>query len=120
MRLVNAERAKAGCRALSVDERLVAAAQKHSEDQAAHSTMSHTSSDGRSMVDRLKAEGYPYRSAGENVAAGQPDAASVMGSWMDSPGHRGNILNCGFTEIGVGVAKGGGYGIYWTQNFGSR
>ncbi|MGL5860184.1 MAG: CAP domain-containing protein [Phycicoccus sp.] len=121
VRLVNAERAKAGGGAMRVDQRLLAAAQKHSEDQAATGTMSHTSSDGRGMADRIKAEGYPYRSAGENVAAGQPDAASVMGAWMDSPGHRGNILNCGFTDIGVGVARGGGdYGIYWTQVFGSR
>ena len=57
---------------------------------------------------------------GENIAAGYPTPAAVMDAWMNSAGHRANILNCAFAEIGVGHATGGPFGAYWTQDFGTR
>lgn len=114
--LVNAERAKAGCAPLTENAKLTKAAQDHSQDMADHQNMSHTGSDGSSMSDRLSRVGYAYRSAGENVAAGYTSPESVMDGWMNSAGHKANILNCGFKEIGIGLAQ---PGYYWTQDFGS-
>lgn len=114
--LVNAEREKAGCAALTEDAKLTKAAQDHSQDMADHTNMSHTGSDGSSMSDRLARVGYSFGSAGENVAAGYTTPESVMDGWMASAGHKANILNCGFKEIGIGLAQPGNY---WTQDFGS-
>ncbi|MEU1177403.1 CAP domain-containing protein [Streptomyces sp. NPDC005820] len=116
LELVNAERKKAGCSALTENAKLTKAAQDHSQDMADHQNMSHTGSDGSSMSDRLSRVGYAFRSAGENVAAGYGTPESVMDGWMNSAGHKANILNCGFKEIGVGLAQPGNY---WTQDFGS-
>ncbi|MEU8330980.1 CAP domain-containing protein [Micromonospora sp. NPDC048839] len=113
--LVNAERAKAGCGALSIDDKLMTAAQKHSQDQADHKNMSHTGSDGSNAGTRLDRVGYAWRTYGENVAWNQQTPAAVMDAWMNSSGHRANILNCAFTEIGVGIATSNG--PYWTQVF---
>ncbi|KAB1902641.1 CAP domain-containing protein, partial [Micromonospora sp. AMSO31t] len=115
--LVNQERAKAGCKALTVDDKLTLAAQRHSQDQADNKKMSHDGSDGSDVGDRLDRVGYAWRSYGENVAWNQQSPAAVMDAWMNSPGHRANILNCSFTEIGVGVARSNG--PYWTQDFGT-
>ena len=115
--LTNAERAANGCPALAADDRLAAAARAHSADMAAQDYFDHVSQDGRSFVDRVKAAGYPAPGA-ENIAAGQRTAEAVIKGWMDSPGHRANILNCKLKTLGVGMARGGSYGIYWTQNFG--
>jgi uncharacterized protein YkwD len=112
--LVNAARAEAGCGALAVDDRLTAAAQGHSDDMAAQGYFSHTSLDGRSFVDRVRAAGYP-NPGGENIAQGQRGAQAVHDAWMNSQGHRENILNCGFTTIGVGLHASS---WTWTQNFG--
>ncbi|RQW97576.1 CAP domain-containing protein [Micromonospora inaquosa] len=113
--LVNAERAKAGCKALSIDDKLMTAAQRHSQDQADHQNMSHTGSDGSNAGTRLDRVGYAWRTYGENVAWNQKTPAAVMDAWMNSSGHRANILNCAFTEIGVGIASSNG--PYWTQVF---
>ncbi|MGC5050612.1 CAP domain-containing protein [Micromonospora sp. DT48] len=113
--LVNAERAKAGCGALSINDKLMTAAQRHSQDQADHQNMSHTGSDGSDPGDRIDRVDYAWRTYGENVAWNQRTPAAVMDAWMNSPGHRQNILNCAFTEIGVGVASSNG--PYWTQVF---
>jgi uncharacterized protein YkwD len=112
--LVNAARADAGCGALTVDARLTAAAQAHSDDMAAQGYFSHTSLDGRSFADRVRAAGHPSP-GGENIAQGQRSAEAVHDAWMNSQGHRDNILNCGFTTIGVGLHAGS---WTWTQNFG--
>jgi uncharacterized protein YkwD len=119
VRLVNVERGRAGCAAVHVDARLATAARLHSEDMAKQNYFSHTSLDGRSPWDRIRAQGYAYGSA-ENIAAGYSTPAAVMTGWMNSAGHRANILNCANTALGVGVARGGSYGTYWTQDFGSR
>ncbi|TDC58840.1 hypothetical protein E1258_20165 [Micromonospora sp. KC207] len=115
--LVNAERAKAGCGALKINDKLMAAAQAHSQDQADNRKMSHDGSDGSDVGDRLGRVGYAWRAYGENVAWNQQTPAAVMDAWMNSPGHRANILNCSFTEIGVGIASSNG--PYWTQDFGT-
>ncbi|KMS88213.1 MULTISPECIES: CAP domain-containing protein [Streptomyces] len=116
LRLVNAERSKAGCQPLTLNSTLTKAAQAHSDDMAAHQNMSHTGSDGSSPGDRITRAGYTWSSYGENVAYGYSTADQVMAGWMSSPGHRANILNCGFKEIGVGLAQ---PGSYWTQDFGT-
>ncbi|MEV7520727.1 CAP domain-containing protein [Streptomyces sp. NPDC091371] len=114
--LVNQERAAAGCPALSLNAKLTKAAQDHSADMAAHSNMSHTGSDGSDAGQRITRAGYAWSSYGENVAYGYSTAEKVMEGWMNSPGHRQNILNCSFKEIGIGLAQ---PGYYWTQDFGT-
>ncbi|WP_207781880.1 CAP domain-containing protein [Phytoactinopolyspora limicola] len=116
LELTNAERSEHGCQPLRADERLAAAARAHSVDMATHGYLDHTSLDGRSPADRAAAAGY-HRWGGENVAMGYPTPAAVVAAWMDSEGHRRNILNCDFRAIGVGAAE-GSRGMYWTQKFG--
>ena len=118
VQLVNAQRAKVGCRALVSDARLARAAQAHSVDMAKRRYFSHTSLDGRTFVQRIRAQGYTGSRLGENIAAGYRTPSTVMAAWMKSPGHKANILNCSFRAIGVGYATGGPYGTYWTQDFG--
>ncbi|MFJ3996414.1 sigma-70 family RNA polymerase sigma factor [Streptomyces parvus] len=117
--LVNTERSKEGCGPVSVNGLLNTAAQRHSADMAAQDYFSHTSQDGRDPGDRITAAGYRWSTYGENIAKGQRTPADVMQSWMDSPGHRANILNCSFKEIGMGKVDSGG-GPVWTQVFGAR
>ncbi|WP_064447031.1 CAP domain-containing protein [Micromonospora sp. NBRC 110037] len=115
--LVNQERAKAGCKALTVNAKLNLAAQRHSQDQADHKKMDHNGSDGSEPKDRVERAGYSWSMVGENVAWGYQSAAEVMDGWMKSEGHRKNILNCGYTQIGMGLARSNG--PYWTQVFGT-
>jgi RNA polymerase sigma factor (sigma-70 family) len=117
--LVNKERAAAGCGPLSQDPQLRDAAQGHSDDMAARDFFDHTNPDGDGPGERVTASGYRWSTYGENIAKGQQTPEAVMTSWMNSPGHRANILNCAFEEIGVGIHDGGG-GPYWTQNFGAK
>ncbi|MFI1166760.1 sigma-70 family RNA polymerase sigma factor [Streptomyces sp. NPDC020801] len=117
--LVNKERAAAGCAPLTEDPQLDAAAQGHSDDMAARNFFDHTNPDGKDPGQRITAAGYRWSTYGENIAEGQQSPESVMNSWMNSPGHRANILNCAFKNIGVGVHKGSG-GPWWTQDFGTR
>ncbi len=112
--LVNTERAKAGCSPVTLDSRLSKAAQLHSEDMSANNYFSHTSQDGRSFVERANAQGVDNPGA-ENIARGQGSAASVMEAWMNSQGHRENILNCGLKTMGLGVVTSD---WTWTQMFG--
>lgn len=111
--LVNQERA-GKCAPLTVDDRLTTSAQRHSSDMATRKYFSHTTPDGVSFDQRIRAAGYPSPAA-ENIAKGQRTAAQVMAGWMDSSGHRANILNCSYKKIGVGVDTNG---YLWTQNFG--
>jgi uncharacterized protein YkwD len=117
--LVNQERAADGCRQrVRTDERLRRAARGHSRDMAARNYFSHDSQDGRSPWDRAEAAGYK-RAIGENIAKGQRTPREVVRAWMDSPGHRANILNCNAKAIGVGLAFDGDTPI-WTQLFGAE
>ncbi|NHA69261.1 CAP domain-containing protein [Phycicoccus flavus] len=117
---VNAERRKVGCANLRTDARLRTAARKHSWSMKTYDFFSHTSRDGRTPWDRMRNEGYAYPRA-ENIAAGQRRARDVVAAWMNSPGHRANILDCRNKAVGVGLSRGRStYGYYWTQDFGSR
>jgi uncharacterized protein YkwD len=117
VRLTNDERAKAGCPALLISSQLSAAAQGHTDDMASHNFMSHTGSDGSSPWDRINATGYQFWTAAENIALGFETPADVVNGWMNSPGHRANILNCNLHEIGVGYATNSTGAPYWTQDF---
>ena len=113
--LANQERAASGCdRALVVDDRLAEAAQGHSTDMSDRDYFSHTSPEGETFADRIIEAGYPSPAA-ENIARGQRSAEQVMEAWMNSDGHRRNILNCEYVAIGVGLDTDG---WYWTQDFG--
>ncbi|MEM9746519.1 MAG: CAP domain-containing protein [Actinomycetota bacterium] len=113
--IANQERAAAGVGPLTVDPLLNAAAQLHSEDQARMNDLTHIGSDGSNPGQRIARQGYVFRTWGENAAVGYRTAAGVMDGWMGSPGHRGNLLNPSFTEIGMGVAYSSGGTPYWTQ-----
>ncbi|MFF7990767.1 CAP domain-containing protein [Kitasatospora xanthocidica] len=114
--LVNAERAKAGCGPVAAEPRLATAAQSHSDDMANRNYFDHASPEGYHADHRIEATGYRWSTWGENIARGQKDPAAVMDAWMNSPGHRANILNCAFKQLGVGVRTGSG-GPWWTQVF---
>ncbi|MFI9288792.1 CAP domain-containing protein [Streptomyces werraensis] len=116
LRLVNAERAKVGCSPVTADGPLTALATAFSDDMAGRGFFDHTDPDGDTPWDRAQAAGISNL-GGENIARGQADAEAVMQAWMDSPGHKANILNCDFKTLGVGVHLGPG-GPWWTQNFG--
>jgi hypothetical protein len=120
--LVNVERAAEGLAPLSYDARLAAAARGHSEDMGLQNYFSHTSLDGRTVSDRITDAGYDWNTYGENIAAGQPTPEDVIDSWMASSGHRANILNPNFCDIGVGYAyvAASTYRHYWTQDFGRQ
>ena len=124
VQLVNAQRARVGCRALVVDARLARAAQAHSADMAKRRYFSHTSLDGRTFVQRIRAQGYRGTRLGENIAAGYRTPSAVMTAWMKSPGHRANILQRRFREVGIGVVRslpvGGRSGATYAAEFGRR
>lgn len=115
--LVNQERAKLGLAPLKNNVDLSNVARYKSEDMRDKNYFSHTSPTYGSPFDMMKKFGIDYMAAGENIAKGQPTSAAVMSSWMNSPGHKANILSENFTEIGVGVAKDANGTIYWTQQF---
>lgn len=112
--LTNAERTKAGLAPLQIDSKLMAAAREKSQDMQTNNYFSHTSPTFGSPFDRLTALGISYKAAGENIAQGQRTPQEVVQGWMNSSGHRANILNANFTHIGVGYVK---TGNYWTQQF---
>mmetsp|Transcript_23745 Transcript_23745/g.42569 ORF Transcript_23745/g.42569 Transcript_23745/m.42569 type:complete len:141 (-) Transcript_23745:1369-1791(-) len=103
---VNAERQANGRAALSYDSKLEAAAAAHAKDMARHGFMSHTGSDGSDLAKRLKRAGYKYCFGAENVAFGQQSLPAVMTAWMNSSGHRKNILNRKATSVGLARATG--------------
>jgi uncharacterized protein YkwD len=114
--LTNAQRTTHGCPALRADAQLHLAAIEHSVDMRARGYFAHDTPDGVTPWTRVEAQGYPDPSA-ENIAMGQPTPQAVVDAWMNSPGHRANILNCASKAIGVGVQFGPG-GPWWTQDFG--
>lgn len=119
--LTNAERQKAGCAPLALDSSLVKAAGDHASDMVRQHYFSHDSLDGRSPFDRMKAAGFRGGMMGENIAAGQGSPQSAMTAWMNSSGHRANILNCSYNKIGIGYDPGEvkpNMRGSWVQNFG--
>ncbi|MFI6585417.1 sigma-70 family RNA polymerase sigma factor [Embleya sp. NPDC050493] len=115
--LVNAARAEHGCAPVRVDDRLRSAARKHSDDMLARRFYDHSNPDGVRADARITAAGYRWRQWGENLDRGRSDAAHVVAQWLASPIHRDNILDCGFTDIGVGATVGPGGTTWWTQVF---
>lgn len=120
--LVNQERATEGLPALKRNALLERSAQKYAEVMRQDGHFDHAGPDGRSPTDRIKAEGYPDVPAcncnrqyyyGENIARGQTTPAQVVRDWMNSAGHRANILSKNYKEIGIGIS-----GTYWAQSFG--
>lgn len=128
--LVNAARAQARrcgrdrfepAAPLAVAPALVAAASLHSLDMAARGSLGHDGSDGSSSGDRITRAGYEWQGAGENVAAGQRDAETVVAGWLESPGHCATLMDGRFTETGIAYALAPGKDppVYWTQVFGT-
>ena len=114
VRLVNAERAKYGLAALALDETLCGYARVKSQDMHDQGYFSHTSPTYGSPFDMMRTFGVSYRSAGENIAMGYSTPEAVVAAWMNSAGHRANILSANYTTLGVGYVEDGGY---WTQWF---
>lgn len=114
VRLVNIQRAQNGLKPLTSDWQLARVARYKSQDMHDKKYFSHTSPTYGSPFDMMRAFGLTYRTAGENIALGYSTPAAVMNGWMNSPGHRANILNPSFTKIGVGYVADG---HYWTQEF---
>ncbi|WP_127543617.1 CAP domain-containing protein [Actinoplanes sp. OR16] len=117
VRLTNERRKAAGCPALAVDQDLSTASMRQSWYMARTRLFSHVWRDGATFVSRSRAAGY-RQPAGENIGWGYPTAAAVVQAWMESPGHRANILNCGAKSIGTGVAYAADGTPYYTQVFG--
>ena len=117
LKLVNAERSKAGLKPLTLSTNLTSIATLKSKDMAEKGYFNHNSPTYGSPFEMLQKFGVHYSAAGENIAAGQRTPEEVMQAWMNSSGHRANILNANFDTIGIGYYQGGSYGIYWTQLF---
>lgn len=115
--LTNAERAKEGLAPLQIDSALTKSAQLKSQDMKDNNYFSHTSPTYGSPFDQMKTLGISYKSAAENIAMGQRTAQEVVQGWMNSAGHRANIMNGSYTHIGVGLSDSG---YYWTQQFISK
>lgn len=123
LELVNQERAAQGLNPLAWADDLADVARAHSKDMEQRRFFDHMNPSGFSPFDRMENAGITYFMAAENIAAGQGTPAAVMESWMNSPGHRANILNPELKELGVGyvkAAEGAPYPCYWTQVFASR
>ena len=119
--LTNVERQKAGLAPLAAQANLTQAANGYAGVLASGTCFAHTCGPVPEFTDRAAQAGYTNWSAlAENIAAGQRTPEAVVKAWMESPGHRANILNARYTEIGVGLATGGRMGMYWAQSFGAR
>ena len=116
VKLCNAERAKHGLKPLTLNWQVARVARYKSDDMRDRAYFDHTSPTYGTPFDMLRQFNVSYQTAGENIAKGQKTAQAVVTAWMNSPGHRQNILNGNFTEIGVGYSTGSG-GTYWTQMF---
>lgn len=113
--LINRRRAQAGCGPLRIDRRLHTAAQRHSADMAARGYYAHDTPEGTGPDERITAAGYLWSSWGENLDRGPRTADAVVRDWMGDAMHRGNLLDCRFTAVGIGVVHGTG-GPWWTQD----
>ncbi|MEU8764465.1 CAP domain-containing protein [Streptomyces sp. NPDC048659] len=116
--LANSERRKAGCDPLRSDGKLRKAAQRHADDMSDREYYAHNSPEGRTPGERITAAGYDWSTWGENIFRGPHTAAEAVQGWMKSEGHRKNILNCAFKEVGVGVSLADN-GPWWVQDFAS-
>ncbi len=117
IQLTNAERQKRGLAPLKADWQLSRVARYKAMDMRDNHYFSHTSPTYGSPFKMIQDFGLSYTAAGENIAEGQQTPQDVVNAWMNSAGHRANILSAQYTTIGVGYAKGGSYGAYWSQMF---
>lgn len=115
--LVNQERAKNGVGKLTLSNELTHVANLKAQDMRDKNYFSHNSPTYGTPFEMLQQFGVKYSYAGENIAGGQKTPEAVMKDWLNSSGHRANILNKNYTELGVGYVKGGQYGTYWVQLF---
>ncbi len=106
---MNSARSGPGLNPLSYNAKLAAAAQAHADDMSANNFFDHVGSDGSTFGQRIRAQGYDYAWAGENIAWGYGSEAALFAAWMNSPGHRANILSPEPTEFGLALAPGN----YW-------
>jgi uncharacterized protein YkwD len=122
LELTNTEREQAGLGPLALSPELTGAAQDYSQVLASGGCFAHSCGPRPKFRDRVEQAGYlGWTAIGENIAAGYATPEAVVAGWMSSAGHRANILSPHFSEIGIGVVHGGGgFGIYWTQDFGAR
>lgn len=111
--LTNVERAKYNLKPLKLSDSLCKSAQEHADDMYTNNYFSHVSQDGRTMSDRIEKYTSSYGYKGENIALGYSTPEEVVKGWVNSEGHRANLLNKNYTDIGVGYNNG-----YWVQNFG--
>ena len=117
--LVNIERARVGVAPLTLNQELTSAAEEYACVMAAEDFFDHVHPvTGEGPGDRAAAAGYEFFAVGENLAAGQATAAEAVEGWMNSSEHRDNLLSPEWKETGIGVRRGGTYGIYWVQEFG--
>lgn len=117
LELVNQNRRRGGCGNLSVDRRLVEAANRHAADMARRGYFAHESPNGDRAGERVGDTGYEWKRFGENIARGQDSVHEVVNGWMNSPEHRENIMDCGLHEVGVGLAFAPDRTPYWVQDF---
>lgn len=127
--ILNEARAKAGCNPLKLNSKLMAAAKTHARNMAEKNFFGHKGKDGGKPSSRVKRQGYKFHILAENIAAGQKSAEEVARSWLGSPGHRKNILNCKLKDTGIAVAyqsddgpidgNNKPYYYYWVQDFGA-
>ena len=115
--LMNQERTKAGLRPLKPSRLLDDLARAHSREMSGGNFLSHTNAAGWGPKERLEKAGFAWRAYGENIGCGQDTAEKILRMWMDSSVHRENVLDPAYTEVGVGLARGGECRIYWTALF---
>ena len=115
--LINQNRRRGGCDGLSLDRRLIDAANEHAADMARRDYFAHESPNGDGPGDRVSEAGYDWRRYGENIARGVDSAYEVVDGWMHSPEHRHNILDCRLDQMGIGLAIDRDHDVYWVQDF---
>jgi uncharacterized protein YkwD len=115
--LVNEHRRRGGCDNLTVDRRLIVAANRHAADMARRGYFAHEDSHGDRAGERVEDAGYRWSRYGENIARGQDSVFEVVNGWMHSPEHRENIMDCRLHEVGVGLAFAADRTPYWVQDF---
>ena len=115
--MINAARVQHGCKPLRVEARLSEAAERQSRGMAERHYFSHNAPDGSTPGKRVKDTGYAYQMVGENIEINSEDPEAVVSTWMNSPGHRQNILMCAFKETGIAMYQTDDAEAYWTQVF---
>jgi uncharacterized protein YkwD len=118
--LVNEHRRRDGCPDLTLDRRLIAAANRHAADMARRGYFAHSSPDGDGAGERVEDAGGPVVAVRENIARGQTSVAEVVDGWMHSPEHRANILDCRLHQMGLGLAFASDDEPYWVMLIGTN